>query len=602
MLRFAVWLLSAVWLASPGVLVSAPATPPGFGPLVADSPAIGRDSLYGLLPAGSLASLHVPSGLAVWDCPAGRSARSLAEEAGLFHELEPMRAAVRLATRTEPEQLLRFLLGGELAVAVYEGTASRLSDGDHAPREVLALSRTDDAGGLKLALDALLAAAAQEHDVRHQRYRELPYARVDRKLLVAAVDGVLLATSDDDLLAAALDRALLARAAPGADSTGSPAAPTAAGTTTLATFSFDAARVQRAELRSVQQQGRRLLGRRVANPLANLLFGGLTLAEGRIDGALVSRDDELSLHATLPAPPDDAPAAWFPPGTDSFRVPTTAQTIVVVSARRDLADWWRQRETLMSEDSQAGLAKADENIGVLFAGLSPAEDVFAAVAPELALVVDSQLFTGAALVPEVRLPAFCLVGRLRAAPDFADSLAVAFQSLISIMNMERAQDGRAPFVLDVQLHEGVPLRFARLAPRAADGAEALGTDPNWSPAVAVLDDWLLVGSSAEQVRRLISSIRRADAGTRDGTLGMDLDITAATGLARENRAALVAQRILEEGADPDVAARDIDSILHLLSALTRVRGEVRRAAAGLELEVAFALAPAVVPAAAKADR
>jgi hypothetical protein len=620
MVRLAVWLLGALWLASPGRIISAPAPVPAC----VAAPAAGQaatadaaqaaapaavpaaDTLSRLLPGDPVARLHVPCGLAVWDCPAVLAARTLAEETGALAELLALRGAVQLATRHDPAQTLRFLLGGELALAVYDGTPTRLAG--HPQRELLALARTGDADGLELALDSLLAMADGDHDVKRLSYRDAAYARVDRGLLVAAVGDVLLVTGDDDLLAGAIDLMLdapapaapapaaPAPAATGADDVTGRAAsqadePDVAGEVPLATFSLDAGRVRPADLRAVRQPGVRLLGRRIAHPLANLLFGGLTLADGRVEGSLASRGDELSLHALLPAPPVDAPAAWFPAGPDAFRVPTTEHTLAVLSARRDLADWWRRRESLLPDDSQAALAKADENMGVLFAGLSPAEDVFGAVAPELALVVDRQIFEGAGPAPEVRLPAFCLVGRLQDAPGFGDALAVAFQSLVSFMNMDRAQDGKASFLLDVQEHEGVALRTARLLPRAADGAAA-GLDANWSPAVAVADAWLLIGSSAEQVRRLITSIHAGAGLAREGVLGVDLDVSGAIALARENRAALVANRILEEGAEPEDAGRDIDMLLRLASALERVRGDVRRSEAGLELDLMLALAPA----------
>ncbi len=610
MLRFLVWLLSALWLATPGVLVSAPAATSAPAPLAAPRAAASDDSLSGLLPEGALACVHVPSGLAVWDCPAGRSARALAEESGLVRELAPLRGALRLATGADPESLLRFLLGGEVAVALYAGPPSRLAAGESGPRAVVALSRTEDAEGLQRTLGALLALASNEHDVRHLLHKDLPYARVDRKLFVAAHEGVLIAGNNDELLTEALERVrqaataatVGARASPAAANVPSSVKEPPTGSATLATFSFDTALLQASTLRGVRQPGRKLLGRRLANPLANLLFGGLTLAEGRVDGALTSNDNSLTLQALLPPPPADAAAAWFPPGVDSMVVPTTPQTIAVVSARRDLADWWRQREVLMSEDSQPALAKADENIAVLFAGLSPAEDVFAAVAPELALVVDRQLFADASLVPEVRLPGFCLVGRLVAASEFSDSVSVAFQSMVSIVNMDRARDGRAPFVLEVEEHEGVPMRLARLAPRRTDGPAALGTDPNWSPAAAIVDDWLLIGSSAEQVRRLISSIHGGAPVERDGTFGFDIDMPTAIELARENRAGFVAQRMLEDGADPDEAGSDIDKLLQLLSVLTKLRADVRQIEDGLQLELTLGFAPPATLRTAEGDR
>jgi len=636
MLRLAARLLSAFLFLAAGAFMaprsSSETAPPAFAPALALAPAhasagvagLAADTLSGLLPGQALARVHAPAGLDLWECPAVREAREAAEELGLMAELEQVRGAILLATGRDPADTLRLLLGGELAAGVYEVTSdTEPSDarpaGARRPRAVLVLSRTADAEGCRLALGALLALARGEHDVKSLRYRDREYARIDRKLLLAAVDGVLVAASDDELLRSALDRLLdgtapqaavtpatatvpspapatanwpspstsTSTAPPDADAVAADGAP---GETALATFSFDLERLQSSELRAVQQPGRRLLGKRVANPLANLLFGGLTLGGGRIDGALLSRADALVLRAHLPAPPADAPAAWFPPGAEGFAVPTSGQTLAVLCARRDLADWWRQRETLMSEDSQPGLAQADQNIGVLFAGASPEEDVFGRVAPELALVIDRQPFGDGAAAPEVRLPAFCLVGRVRGQSDFAGTLGVAFQSFVSFLNTDRAQDGRPPFLIDVQVHEGAVVRLARLLPPAGESEATLGMEANWSPAVAVAGDWLLVGSSAEQVRQLISAVHAGRTQPVGGSLGLDVNVPAALALAGEDRAALVANRMLEQGADAPSAGRDVDNLLRLAARLARVRADLRRDAHGLLFEFTLSLA------------
>ena len=188
--------------------------------------------------------------------------------------------------------------------------------------------------------------------------------------------------------------------------------------------------------------------------------------------------------------------------------------------------------------------------------------------------------------PSVRLPAFCLVARLSDAPDFPAALGVAFQSLVSFMNTDRAREGAASFLLDVVPHEGVAVRTARLVPRAGEPAEALGTDGNWSPSMAVVDDWVLVGSATEQVQRLITALHAgAPPAVRTGTLGFDLDVPAALALARENRAALVANAILEEGKDPETAARDLDALLSVADLLLRAEAAVTRAEDALLLEL-----------------
>jgi hypothetical protein len=111
--------------------------------------------------------------------------------------------------------------------------------------------------------------------------------------------------------------------------------------------------------------------------------------------------------------------------------------------------------------------------------------------------------------------------------------------------------------------------------------------------VAVVDDWLFVGTSLEQVRRLVSALR---AGTLrpvvSGAFSLQVDGARVLHLATDNRDVLVAQSILEDGLGALDAGRHVDNLLALLGELLALDLSVTRAAGGLDVLLRLSLGDA----------
>jgi hypothetical protein len=541
----------------------------GLAFLLPAPPPAADDALSALLPEGRLAEVHVPSGKAVWDSELGRRIHTLLEDQGAFDELQDGLAALRMVTGSDPTRLIELVLGGELELGVYPTVRKNSDKPDMRNRKVLAVARTGDADGLALAMNALDAVLAANPDakVKNGRHRKQPYMRFDDASL-ARVDDMLLFATDQHLLTGALDRWL--------DGASDVVATPFEG---LASFELDTRLFRAKDIALLRTPTRKLLGKRLANPLANLLFGGLTVGEGTLHGTLTGSGEEIELDVCLPPVPDDAPRAWFPPEpATTTAMPVTPDTLAVLSLRRDLADWWRNRETYMPDGAQPALAKADQNMALIFAGQSPAEDVFGQASTEMALIVDRQRFEGGPAVPDVRLPAFCLVTPLRDPAQFTPTLSVAFQTLMGVINTDRAQNSKAPFLLDTVPHEGIGVRAAQLLPGAGSGGlgEPAAIDFNFSPAVAVVDGWALVGTSAEQVRRLVSALHAGEMTEARGVLSAHIDAERVLDALEDNRGALIAQEMLDDGLGPEEAAAEVDGLLGLVAGVHSVAGSLTR--------------------------
>jgi hypothetical protein len=514
--------------------------------------------LTGVFPDGRKASLVVPDGTALLDSRLGTALGDLVLQQGDADGLARLAGAVRLATGAEPAAVLRRIVGAELELGVYEG---RGRGARPRSRRLLGVARSADADDLRRLCDAVVALveAGDGSRVERARHAERAVAIIDGNLALCAADGLLLFATDEHLLREALDRV---------GQVGPPAP--RGGEATLLHFELDTALLRAQDARAITPPIGR--ARRYANPLVNLLFAGLGEREGLIAGALHEREGRILLTTRLPAAPDGVPAAYDPPIDGTVEVPVDPETAAVLFVRRDLAEWWRRRETLLDESLQPQLAKFDQTLGLLFMGGSPAEDVFAGLAPELALVVDRLDFAAADAIPDVRMPGACLVARMRDPAQYATGMQVAFQSLIGIANTERGKDGKPPFLLETAEHEGHTLRCARLVPDALAGgmAGASGSadaERALSPTLAFTEDLLLLGTSEEQVRRLLSAWGAGRRARFEGNTELRLHPDVLARLVRDNRGPLVAKSMLDDGLDPAQAGQRIDAILDLLGHL-----------------------------------
>ena len=138
------------------------------------------------------------------------------------------------------------------------------------------------------------------NDVRRSRYRDVPWFRVNRRLVVARHDDLLLLGGDDELLATALDRLL-----DGAGVIGP--LPPAEG---LLAFHAEPAALRPRDWKPAAGEARRALGKRIANhcesrgvlvrPIAhlNVMSPPLTLTKGEVDelvDALLAEDGNIRL-------------------------------------------------------------------------------------------------------------------------------------------------------------------------------------------------------------------------------------------------------------------------------------------------------------------
>jgi hypothetical protein len=213
-------------------------------------------------------------------------------------------------------------------------------------------------------------------------------------------------------------------------------------------------------------------------------------------------------------------------------------------------------------------------LALFFGGRDLAEEVLPRVSPWIALVArEIEFDTGA--VPVIPLPALAALFRLDDEALGAE-LTAAFQSLVAIASVDRAQKTQAPLLLGLAQEDGVAItRASFLPPREGEGVDLRY---NLEPACALVGDVFVLGTHERLVAELVRELRQSPREERStGTAPASVPlrehlVLAAPTLGRlvaSNREALVLNAVLDEGKTREKAEGDIDGLLALLGLFER---------------------------------
>jgi len=324
----------------------------------------------------------------------------------------------------------------------------------------------------------------------------------------------------------------------------------------------------------------------ISNPLAGLVLGGWHHGVRNLDTLSLWLDAEdrgltLRLAATTPEPLPGTHRGFLPdPGAmPRFRASELDGSLGEIRVHRDWAALFAERESLLTLTAAGQLVEFSNNVTTLAAGLDFIDDVLDNVNGPVRLLAAAQSFEGRDVTPAVRLPAFALVApvEVNERMQFPARVNAAALSAFSIINFERSQNGQSPMLPNLAQVDGSQAVYARFAPiplpdEAAD-PDAMGAPPlggiehNFEPAVAVLNDRLVIATSLDLLRDVAGRLQEANGGpgpaAQPDTLLIDGRRLAA--LLAQNRDELIANRMVGENLSRQRAARDIDAILALVA-------------------------------------
>ena len=313
------------------------------------------------------------------------------------------------------------------------------------------------------------------------------------------------------------------------------------------------------------------------NPMAALVFAGVTeslrnstwLALG-----LGVRGDVLSLCATVDGKVNDDSKSRifaFPSKEGEGALPNlnVPGRIAAMSVWRDLRAFYAAKDDLFPERTSE-LIFFENMMGIFFSGRDLTEDVLGQTYPEVRVVVAEQEFEDAA--PQLQLPSFAAVFRLRDPEKFGLVAEEAWQKAIGLVNFTRGQQAQAGMLIRQPTHKSTSYTMAYFLP-GEDGK--LETHHNFRPSLAVVGDSLVLSSTDALTEKLIDALKK-ERGRKPKPLSgthsrVELDAGEVAAILGANRDHLIRQNVVEKGHSEEQAATEIDMLLLIAKNLGRMR-------------------------------
>ena len=233
--------------------------------------------------------------------------------------------------------------------------------------------------------------------------------------------------------------------------------------------------------------------------------------------------------------------------------------IANLTSYRDVGLWWLSKEELYAENVIAQLAQADSQLSTIFSGMDFGKDVLGALEPGVQILVTENIFNKE-YIPDLKLPAFALVGKIKDSEQLKRKLRIAFQSVIGFANINLGMNGQPQLEVETEKIEDGKIVAAEYF--YEDGTEEGLLLFNFSPTVAFQGSHLIIASRRELAVELAELVANGEEKTLDKTnTQVELDGDMLHRILTANRESLIAQNMLEEGNERKEAESQIDILL-----------------------------------------
>lgn len=311
------------------------------------------------------------------------------------------------------------------------------------------------------------------------------------------------------------------------------------------------------------------------NPMAALLFAGVA---GALQDAtwlattLEVEDDGVHLAArvdgTASEQADAAAFAW-PEDADAGALPNldVPGRIAATTFYRDLHRFYANKDELFPERTSS-LIFFENMMGIFFSGRDLTDEVLAETRPEIRIVVAEQDYDPAIGTPGVRIPAFAAVLGLRRPAELGLVMEEAWQKALGLVNFTRGQKALPGLIIDRGVQGDTEFTVARFSAAGIEDRANLHQRYNFSPALAMPGEYLVLSSSEALARDLIDALAqeaaqepapRLEANTLVEMAGAQL-----ASILASNRETLIRNNMVEKGNARADAEGEIDLLLTLV--------------------------------------
>jgi hypothetical protein len=317
------------------------------------------------------------------------------------------------------------------------------------------------------------------------------------------------------------------------------------------------------------------------NPLAALLFSPLLTAMRESNWLAIGAGTEgqkLVLEVAMDGAPGDAvaPEEFSTPATaaggamPNFAVP---RQLASLSFYRDLHKFYAAKDKLFPERT-SGLIFFENMMGIFFTGRDLTDEVLAETTPEVRFVVAEQQYDPKVGTPQVQLPGFAVVFRMKNPDKFAPIAEEAFQKALGLVNFTRGQAAQPGLIIDRPVYADVKYTVAAFAPPSKPSESPVGMHVNFQPVLAMPKGYLIVSSTETLARDLIDALKEEAAGNVQPLAGMHslltVDGSRVASLLNANRENLILQDMVEKGNTREQAAAGLDMGLKIGEVIRQV--------------------------------
>ena len=305
---------------------------------------------------------------------------------------------------------------------------------------------------------------------------------------------------------------------------------------------------------------------RTDNPGVELIFGGVLDALKNTPVVLGELDINESIELTLSTPFDatwanEAREFFFGKDLGGFAPKALAPKNMIASltSYRDIGLWWLSKEELYAENVIAQLAQTDSQLSTIFSGMDFGQDVLGSLEPGVQIIVAENKYDEE-YIPDVKIPAIALVGKLKDAGKLHRKLGIAFQSVVGFANINLGMNGQPQLEVETESIAETKIKSAKYF--YEEGTEEGLMLFNFEPTVVFQGANLILSSNRDLAVELAELAAKQDPNaveeinTRIAIDGHGLHKTLVA-----NRESLIAQNMLEEGNDRNAAGTQIKLLL-----------------------------------------
>ncbi len=325
-----------------------------------------------------------------------------------------------------------------------------------------------------------------------------------------------------------------------------------------------------------------LLEKPRTNPLAALLFAGVTESlrnSNWLNLELTAEGKTLAVRALADgkvAGPANPGAFAVPqmPGDGAWPNLAVPRRIAALSLYRDLRAFYAAKDTLFP-DRSSGLIFFENMMGIFFTGRDLTTEVLAQTEPEVRLVVAEPQYDPAAGKPQVRIPAFAAVMRLRHPEQFGKVVEEAWQKAIGLVNFTRGQKAQPGMIIDRPVYKETKYTVAYFSPADANDKVNPGISSSIRPTLAMPGPYLILSSTDSLARDLIDALAR-EAGQPVRPVAqthsvLDIEGGQMASILRANRETMVRGDMVKKGRSQQESEAGIDMMINLIRLVDQVK-------------------------------